>query len=115
MALVKTIKFLTLLVAIVLNLVNSSFIEKRNNKNYLRFGVITKQSLWPGTWRLTVMNLDCYQLSDWECIQSWTTCTMYIDLWLATVVYDDGCVSLIDVPWQGVFGEQQGEFIYETY
>jgi len=60
------------------------------------------------------MDLDCYYVTDWGCLAGSTDCKVCIDPWQSTVIYDDGCIIIIDIPWQDVFTEQLGEFVCET-
>jgi hypothetical protein len=112
----KKIKLFALLLAIGLVILNSSFaVPKTSLKNYWCYGVMNKTWTWPGNWRFTLMNPDCYYIMNWDCVVGWTDCTVCINLWAASIIYDDGCIITLDIPWQDIFVEQSGEFIYEIY
>jgi hypothetical protein len=109
----KKIKLFAILLAVGLITLNSSFTVRKTFTNYQCFGVINKTSWWPGIWRYTLINLDCYYVWDYGCVIGWSDCIVCIDPWQANIIYNDGCILTLEIPWQDTFVEQPGEFIYE--
>jgi len=113
----KKVRFFTAFLAMGI-VFGSSFTTKKDKRSLTNlgcYGVINKTWTWPGAWRLTVIDLNCYYISDWGCDVGGTDCTVLLNLLNASIISDDGCTMTVEIPWTDMITLQQGQFVYELY
>lgn len=112
----KKIKLFILLATLLFALFNQSFAKRRTPSIYKCFGVLNKTSIWPGTWKLTLMDLDCYYMTAYSCEPGENECTVCIDSSApVNIISDDGCIITIEVSWSDLITLRRGVFVYDTY